>query len=327
MSATIKSIGIYHPEKEITNSFFEEYLNTSDKWIRERTGIIKRYFTREDEYTSDLCVNAVKALQRNHDYNLAEIDFIIVATSTPDQIIPNVASRVQAELEIPQAGCIDVSAACGGFVYGLILAKGLIAAGTHKKVLIIGAETMSKIIDMKDRNSCILFGDGAGAVIMEANEENHVFKTLTATDGNNGKELFMSNLSGVVSGEQILHDRQMHQNGRAVFKWAVSTLEHKIPELLEQNGWTLQDVNCFIPHSANIRILESVCQRLDIPMEKCIESIRNFGNTSAASIPLAWHEGILSGKIKPGDNLLLIGFGGGLTSAGICLKNNISFVS
>lgn len=327
MSATIKSIGIYHPEKEITNSFFEEYLNTSDKWIRERTGIIKRYFTREDEYTSDLCVNAVKALQRNHDYNLAEIDFIIVATSTPDQIIPNVASRVQAELEIPQAGCIDVSAACGGFVYGLILAKGLIAAGTHKKVLIIGAETMSKIIDMKDRNSCILFGDGAGAVIMEANEENHVFKTLTATDGNNGKELFMSNLSGVVSGEQILHDRQMHQNGRAVFKWAVSTLEHKIPELLEQNGWTLQDVNCFIPHSANIRILESVSQRLDIPMEKCIESIRNFGNTSAASIPLAWHEGILSGKIKPGDNLLLIGFGGGLTSAGICLKNNISFVS
>ncbi|MFT4073268.1 MAG: beta-ketoacyl-ACP synthase III [Dysgonamonadaceae bacterium] len=327
MSATIKSIGIYHPEKEITNSFFEEYLNTSDKWIRERTGIIKRYFTREDEYTSDLCVNAVKALQRNHDYNLAEIDFIIVATSTPDQIIPNVASRVQAQLEIPQAGCIDVSAACGGFVYGLILAKGLIAAGTHKKVLIIGAETMSKIIDMKDRNSCILFGDGAGAVIMEANEENHVFKTLTATDGNNGKELFMSNLSGVVSGEQILHDRQMHQNGRAVFKWAVSTLEHKIPELLEQNGWTLQDVDYFIPHSANIRILESVSQRLDIPMEKCIESIRNFGNTSAASIPLAWHEGILSGKIKPGDNLLLIGFGGGLTSAGICLKNNISFVS
>lgn len=327
MSATIKSIGIYHPEKEITNSFFEEYLNTSDKWIRERTGIIKRYFTREDEYTSDLCVNAVKALQRNHDYNLAEIDFIIVATSTPDQIIPNVASRVQAQLEIPQAGCIDVSAACGGFVYGLILAKGLIAAGTHKKVLIIGAETMSKIIDMKDRNSCILFGDGAGAVIMEANEENHVFKTLAATDGNNGKELFMSNLSGVVSGEQILHDRQMHQNGRAVFKWAVSTLEHKIPELLEQNGWTLQDVDYFIPHSANIRILESVSQRLDIPMEKCIESIRNFGNTSAASIPLAWHEGILSGKIKPGDNLLLIGFGGGLTSAGICLKNNISFVS
>lgn len=327
MSATIKSIGIYHPEKEITNSFFEEYLNTSDKWIRERTGIIKRYFTREDEYTSDLCVNAVKALQRNHDYNLAEIDFIIVATSTPDQIIPNVASRVQAQLEIPQAGCIDVSAACGGFVYGLILAKGLIAAGTHKKVLIIGAETMSKIIDMKDRNSCILFGDGAGAVIMEANEENHVFKTLTATDGSNGKELFMSNLSGVVSGEQILHDQQMHQNGRAVFKWAVSTLEHKIPELLEQNGWTLQDVDYFIPHSANIRILESVSQRLDIPMEKCIESIRNFGNTSAASIPLAWHEGILSGKIKPGDNLLLIGFGGGLTSAGICLKNNISFVS
>lgn len=327
MSATIKSIGIYHPEKEITNSFFEEYLNTSDKWIRERTGIIKRYFTREDEYTSDLCVNAVKALQRNHDYNLAEIDFIIVATSTPDQIIPNVASRVQAQLEIPQAGCIDVSAACGGFVYGLILAKGLIAAGTHKKVLIIGAETMSKIIDMKDRNSCILFGDGAGAVIMEANEENHVFKTLTATDGSNGKELFMSNLSGVVSGEQILHDQQMHQNGRAVFKWAVSTLEHKIPELLEQNGWTLQDVDYLIPHSANIRILESVSQRLDIPMEKCIESIRNFGNTSAASIPLAWHEGILSGKIKPGDNLLLIGFGGGLTSAGICLKNNISFVS
>jgi 3-oxoacyl-[acyl-carrier-protein] synthase III len=323
MNATIKSIGIYHPEREITNSFFETYLETSDEWIRERTGIERRYFSSEDEYTSDLCVKAVQALQKNHNTDIQEVDFVIVATSTPDQILPSVASRVQARLNIPNAGCIDVSAACGGFVYGIVLAKGLVAAQTHHKILVIGAETLSKAIDLSDRNSCILFGDGAGAVIVEASSGNHVFEPLTDTDGSLGKELFISHLSEVVDGEPILGDRKMHQNGRAVFKWAVSTLIKNIPALVAKNNKSLDQIDFLIPHSANIRILEAVCKNLDFPMERCIESVRNYGNTSAASIPIAWYNGLASGKIKQHDQLLLIGFGGGLTCAGICLENNI----
>lgn len=323
MNATIKSIGIYLPEREVPNSFFEAYLETSDQWIRDRTGIEHRYFSAEDEYTSDLCVKAVRSLANRFDTNLSEVDFIIVATSTPDQILPNVASRVQAQLGIPNAGCIDVSAACGGFVYGLILAKGLIAAETHKKVLVIGAETLSKAIDLSDRNTCILFGDGAGAVIVEASEENHVLKALTNTEGESGKELFMSHLSDTISGESILADGKMHQNGRAVFRWAVSTLINRVPELLAKNNLELTDIDFLIPHSANIRILETACKNLDFPIEKCAESIRHHGNTSAASIPIAWYDALISGKIQRGDKLVLIGFGGGLTSAGICVENDI----
>lgn len=323
MGATIKSIGIYRPEREVTNAFFEAYLETSDDWIRARTGIERRYFASDDEYTSDLCVQAVKSLQKSSKTSIEDVDFIIVATSTPDQILPNVASRVQARLNISNAGCIDISSACGGFVYGIILAKGLIAAQTHRKVLVIGAETLSKAIDLSDRNSCILFGDGAGAVIVEASSDNHVFEPLTDTDGSLGKELFISHLSEKVDGEPILGDRKMHQNGRAVFKWAVSTLVKNIPMLVEKNKMNLDQIDFLIPHSANIRILEAVCKNLDFPMEKCMESVRNYGNTSAASIPIAWYNGLASGKIKQHDQLLLIGFGGGLTCAGICLENDI----
>ncbi|MCD7936501.1 MAG: beta-ketoacyl-ACP synthase 3 [Tannerellaceae bacterium] len=323
MNATISSIGIYHPQKEIKNSYFEEFLDTSDQWIRERTGIENRYYASENEYTTDLCVKAVEALAKNHNTNLQEIDFIIVATSTPEQTLPSVASQVQTRMNIPHAGCIDISAACGGFVYGIILAKGLIASRTHRKILVIGAETLSKVTDFTDRSSCILFGDGAGAVIVEASTENHLFKVITDTHGSYGKDLYLSNKNIPINGMPIIPDNKIRQNGRVVFKWAVSTLTKKIEELVSKNDMTLDDINFFIPHSANIRILEAVCKELNIPMEKCLESIRNYGNTSEASIPLAWYDGIISGKVKPKDKLLLIGFGGGLTCAGICLQNNI----
>ncbi|MDU1891444.1 MAG: beta-ketoacyl-ACP synthase III [Dysgonomonas sp.] len=323
MNATIKSIGIYHPEKEIRNSYFEEFLDTSDQWIRERTGIEKRYFSAENEYTSDLCVKAVENLVKNHNTNLQDIDFIIVATSTPDQVLPSVASQVQTRLNISHTGCMDISAACGGFVYAIIMAKGLIAAHTHRKILIIGAETLSKVTDFTDRGSCILFGDGAGAVIVEANEQNHIFEAITDTDGSYGKDLYLSYQDAPINGETIFPDGKLHQNGRVVFKWAVSTLVTKIQDLALKNGMNLQNIDFLIPHSANIRILEAVCKGLNVSMDKCVESIQNYGNTSAASIPIAWYNGIVSGKIKPKDKLLLIGFGGGLTCAGICLENNI----
>lgn len=325
MGATITSIGIYHPEKEIRNSYFEEYLETSDQWIKGRTGIERRFFAQENEYTVDLCFSAVQSLIENNNQELRDVDFIIVATSTPDQNVPSVASQIQARLNIIHAGCIDVSAACGGFVYGIILAKGLIAAETHKKILVIGADTLSKVTDFSDRTTCILFGDGAGAVIVESSDNNHIYKALTYTDGSYGKNLYLSNLTHHLNGEDIRADNKLHQNGRVVFKWAVSTLVEKIREIVLLNNLNLQDIDFFIPHSANIRILEAVCRELNIPMDKCIESVRCYGNTSAASIPIAWYNGIISGKIKQNNTLLLIGFGGGMTCAGICIQNNILY--
>ncbi|MDR2916613.1 MAG: ketoacyl-ACP synthase III [Tannerella sp.] len=326
MNATISSIGIYHPEKEIRNSFFEEYLDTSDQWIRERTGIEKRFHASKNEYTSDLCIKAALSLAKNYNINLNNVDFIIVATSTPDQIFPGVASQVQNKLHISNAGCMDISAACAGFIYGIITAKGLIAAQTHRKILVIGADTLSKITDFSDRSSCILFGDGAGAVIVEAATENHIFKAITDTDGSHGQDLYLYNLSGYINEQAILTDNKLHQNGKSVFKWAVTNLIEKIKKLAYVNNLNLQDIDYLIPHSANIRILEAVCKSLNISMDKCVESIRNYGNTSAASIPIAWYNGVTSGRIRINDNLLLIGFGGGLTCAGIYIRNRIDTV-
>ena len=325
MNTTISSIGIYVPQNRIDNHYFENFLETSDEWIKSRTGITHRYYAQDNEYTSDLCIKAVENLAKEHDENLKDIDFIIVATSTADQVIPNIASQVQAKLNISNAGCIDICAACAGFVYGIILAKGLIAAKNHKKILVIGAETLSKVTDFTDRTSCILFGDGAGAVIVKASNENYIFDALTDTDGSYGKDLYLAHQNAPINMQAIDFNNKINQNGRVVFKWAVSTLTEKIQELAAMNNIQLQDIDWFIPHSANIRILESVCENLHIPMSKCVESIRNYGNTSAASIPIAWYNGIKTGKIKLGDQLLLTGFGGGLTCAGICLENRIEF--
>ncbi|WP_029904358.1 ketoacyl-ACP synthase III [Prevotella sp. 10(H)] len=323
MNAIIDSIGIYVPEKKVDNHYFESILDTSDEWIRTRTGINTRFYAAENEYTSDLCVKAAQNLSDKYNKDLSQVDFIIVATTSGEQVMPSMATRVQTALNIPNAGCIDVYAACAGFVYGIILAKGLIAAGTHKKVLVIGAETLSKITDFTDRTSCILFGDGAGAVLVEASNENYIFEGLTESDGSHGKDLYLSYQNVPVNGEEVIADNKLHQNGRVVFKWAVTTLIKKIEELAGKNHLKLEDIDWFVPHSANIRILESICEGLNIPMDKCLESIRNYGNTSAASIPLAWYNGIESGKVKVDDQLLLIGFGGGLTCAGICLQNKI----
>lgn len=326
MNATINSIGIYHPEKEIRNSFFEKYIQTSDQWIRERTGIEKRYFATDDEYTSDMCVKAAQNLSLNYNKDLTDIDFIIVATTTPDQLIPSVASQVQSRLKIKNAGTIDIASACAGFVNGIILAKGLIAANTHKKVLVIGADMLSKKIDMEDRTTCVLFGDGAGAVLVEASEENHLFETITGTNGDYGKDLYLSNQNAPINGIEIIANDKFHQNGRVVYKWAVQTLTSGLKELSEMNNLTLDQTDYYIPHSANFRMLEAVFKELNVPIEKCLDSVRKYGNTSAGSVPLAWFEGLREGKVKKGDKLSLIGFGGGFTYAGICIENNIELL-
>lgn len=323
MGATIKSIGIYHPEKEIFNSYFESYLDTSDQWIKERTGIERRFHVSEKEFTSDMCVKAAQNLSDNYNRDLTEIDFIIVATTTPDQFIPSVASQVQSRLKIPNAGTMDISAACAGFVSGIILAKGLIAAKTHQKILVIGADELSKVTDFTDRNSCILFGDGAGAVIVEASEENHLFNVITGTNGDYGKDLYVSYQDAPIGNIDIIANSKLHQNGRMVYKWAVQTLTKGLKVLAEKNNVTLEEIDYFAPHSANYRMLEAVFKGLNISMEKCLDSVRSYGNTSAASIPFAWYTGIREGKLKLNDKLILVGFGGGFNYSGIYLLNGI----
>lgn len=323
MESTINSIGIYIPENKIDNHYFEKILDTTDEWIVSRTGIKTRYFCSDSQSTTDLCVKAIENLRQLYSKDLSDVDFILVATSTPDQNFPSIASQIQHRLNIPNAGTLDISAGCAGFVYGATLAQGLIATDNYKKVLVVGAETLSKICDFTDRASSIIFGDGAGVVIVEASEERHIFKASTTTDGAYGKDLYRTTTNALINNEKIIDDGKIHQNGRTVFKWAVSTLPVEILKLLKKNEWSLENLNWMIPHSANIRILESVCLDLNFPEQKCLESITNYGNTSAASIPIAWYNGIFNEKMKLGDSLLLAGFGTGLTFSGLCLTNQI----
>jgi len=321
MNSQISAIGVYAPSQVITNDWFADKIETNNEWIISRTGIRERRFTEPDEYTSDICVKAVKnLLAENSGLTTEGVDFIIVGTTTADQVMPSMASQIQNALNIQDAGCLDIMAACAGFVYGIILAKGLIAAGTHKKVLVFGAETLSKFTDFTDRTSCILFGDGAGVALVEASNTSKFFNMINGTDGSHGKDLYLSQHNSVVNGEEIVPNGKIHQNGKVVFKWAIQTITHKIGELLSKNAIRLEQLDWIILHSANLRIIEAVAQELNVPMDKMLTSIEIYGNTSSASIPLAWDLAAKSGKIKPGNKMLLLGFGGGLTYAGVIIE-------
>jgi len=321
MSSQITAIGVYAPSKIITNDWFANKIETNNEWIISRTGIKERRFAEENEYTSDLCIKAAKNLiAENPGITLDGVDFIIVGTTSADQVMPSMASQIQNGLNIKNAGCLDIMAACAGFVYGIILAKGLIAAGTHKKVLVFGAETLSKFTDFADRTSCILFGDGAGAALIEPSDQNKIFNTITGTDGSHGKDLYLSQHASVINGEKIEPNGKIHQNGKVVFKWAIQTITVKAAELLAKNAMELQDLDWIILHSANMRIIEAVAQELNYPIDKMLTSIELYGNTSSASIPLAWNLATKSGKIKSGNKILLLGFGGGLTFAGVIVE-------
>lgn len=321
MNSKITAIGVYVPSKRVTNEYFEQFIETNNEWIISRTGIKERRFTEPDEYTSDICIKAAKnLLTENPGISLDGVDFILVGTTTADQVMPSMASQIQNAFHIKDAGCLDIMAACAGFVYGIILAKGMIAAGTHKKILVFGAETLSKFTDFNDRTSCILFGDGAGVALVEPSAQPKIFNSITGTDGSHGKDLYLSQHASVVNGEEIVPNGKIHQNGKVVFKWAIQTISNKVGELLFKNNLKLEQLDWVILHSANLRIIEAVAAELNYPMEKMLTSIEYFGNTSSASIPLAWNLASKAGKIKPGNKVLLLGFGGGLTFAGIIVE-------
>ncbi len=316
----ITAFSTYVPEKVVDNKYFEEIIDTNDEWIRTRTGIKTRRFSKQGEHTSDMCVKAVRKMVEDHKVEIADIDFIIVCTTTPDQTMPNTASRVQYKLGIENAGCNDIYAACAGFVYGLQIAHGLVYAGVYRKVLVLGAETLTKFTDFTDRTSCILFGDGVGAAIVEPSDEEHFFGFISGTNGEFGHDLYLSNKKNSINGVGINPNGLIVQNGKSVFKWAVGNIPIKIKELVERAGLTIEDIDYIVPHSANLRIIEAIAKNLDFPLEKMPESVTEYGNTSSASIPLAIEKSMKNGGIKKGDTILIIGFGGGLTFAGTILK-------
>lgn len=316
----ITAFGTYAPSRIVDNQYFEQLIDTNDEWIVTRTGIKTRRYAAEDEFTSDLCIKAIENLMERSGKKVNDVDFIVVCTTSPDQTMPNTASRIQDRMGIPSAGCNDIYAACAGFVYGLQLAHGFVNSGIYKKVLVLGAETLSKITDFKDRTSCILFGDGAGAALIEPADEEHFLSFNSGTDGKFGPDLYLSNRNDCINGIEIDPNGNIIQNGRQVFKWAVGNIPGKIRELISKAQLTLDDIDFIVPHSANLRIIEAIAKDLKFPMERIPESVTDFGNTSSASIPLAIEKAMKDGRIKSGNTILMIGFGGGLTFAGTIVK-------
>jgi 3-oxoacyl-[acyl-carrier-protein] synthase III len=308
MNAGVIGIGRYVPEKVLTNADLEKMVDTSDEWIRTRTGIEERRTAGDDINTSDMAYEAAKAAIKNAGISPEELDMIMVATVTPDRPFPSVATMLQERLGAKRAAAMDLSAACAGFMYGMITAKQFIDNNAYKNILVIGVEKLSKITDWNDRNTAVLFGDGAGAVVMgPVSEGRGILSFELGSDGSGGKHLFQD-------------DAYIYMNGREVFKFAVRQMGESSINVIEKAGLKKEDVDFLIPHQANIRIMEASRQRLELPEEKMSKTVNKYGNTSAASIPISLVEELEAGKIKDDDVLVMVGFGGGLTWGAIALK-------
>lgn len=320
--ATITAFGTYVPDKILTNEELSQMVDTNHDWIVQRTGIVERRIAADDQFCSDLCFKAVRNMQSRYSVDLTDVDYILVATSTPDTFFPSMSARIQAEFGILHCGAADIQAACSGFVAGLQLANGLLLSGVHRKILIVGAETLSKATDYTDRSTCILFGDGAGAVLLESTvqDQGAFIDSYTTTDGSIGRNLYRSSLAPSIDDQPLVTNGMIVQNGREVYKWAVTNVPKGIKKILDKNNLTPDDIDWFIPHSANMRIVESICEKTGIQLERTLTSMAQYGNTSAASIPLAIELALQSSQIKAGDLVLLYGFGGGLTEAALLLR-------
>jgi len=306
------AVGHYLPERVVPNAEFESMVDTSDEWIRQRTGIERRHFAADGEVTSDLAIAAVKDALQRFDIDPETIDGILVATSTPDQTFPATATRVQAALGISQGFAFDLQAVCAGFAYALANADALIKAGSAKRILVIGAETFSRILDFTDRRTCVLFGDGAGCILLEALETDDpndagILATDLRADGRYNDILYVD---GGVSSTQTVGVLKME--GQEVFKHAVSKLANAANRVMDKAGMTSEDVTKVVPHQANLRIIKSVSQKLNLSMDDIVVTVQDHGNTSAASIPLALSVAEKRGDINKGDVILFEAIGGGL---------------
>jgi len=311
----IAGTGSYLPSKILTNADLESMVDTTDEWIVTRTGIRQRHIAAEGEYTSDLSVQAARRAILAAGIEASEIDLIIIATTTPDRVFPSTACLVQDKLGISNCPAFDIQAVCSGFVYALTTADNFIKSGGAKCVLVIGAETMSRITDWTDRTNCILWGDGAGAVILKASDEQGILSTHLHADGS------YANLLNVPSGvSKTEGSKTVHMEGNSVFKVAVNTLDAIVDETLEANGLAKSDVDWLVPHQANIRILQSTAKKLGMSMERVVVTVDVHGNTSAASIPLALDVAVRDGRIQRGETILMEAFGGGFTWGSVLMK-------
>ncbi|WP_017814630.1 ketoacyl-ACP synthase III [Paenibacillus shenyangensis] len=322
-TARITALGTYVPEHRITNTDLEKMVETSDEWIVQRTGIRERRAAAADQFSSDLGIAAVQNMLINHRVQLDDVELILVATTTADYQFPSVATQIQSHFNISRAGALDLNATCAGFVYALHMANSFITSGLHRKVLVVAAETMTKVVDYTDRNTCILFGDGAGAALVEYDAEAPSFiGTVTDSDGSGGCHVYRSGLSDQIAGATMNGQGKIYQNGREVYKWAVRTVPQGIERLLQQTGYTLDQIDWFAPHSANLKMIDSITDKSGLSAAKALTSAEWYGNTSSASIPLAMQQGIEDNKLKSGDTLMIYGFGAGLTQMGMLIQWN-----
>ena len=313
----LRGIGSYVPERKVDNQELSEKVDTSDEWIRTRTGIKERRFAAQNENTSDLALEASRRALEDAGVSPEKIDLVVVATITPDMAFPSTACLLQHKLGIPKVACFDLEAACSGFLYALDVADGMLSSGRYECALVVGAEKLSSIMDWEDRTTCVLFGDGAGAAVLTKEGEGaEMIGFQCGADGSNPSLLHQPAGGSMQPASQETVDSRGHflkMNGREIFKSAVRVMERAAIELLEKHGFDKNEVDHVIPHQANARIVESLSQRLEIPLDRFYCNLHKFGNTSAASIPLALDEAYKSETFKKGDLGLLVAFGAGLT--------------
>lgn len=311
----ILGTGSYLPEKILTNADLERMVETTDEWIYTRTGIRERHIAAEGEFTSDLALHAATRALEAANISADDLDMIIVATTTPDRIFPSTACILQRKLGNTGAPAFDVQAVCSGFIYAIATADQFIRSGAARTVLVVGAETMSRVTDWTDRSNCILWGDGAGAVVLGASDQPGIISTHLHADGSYAK---MLNVPSGVS--ECGDDKTIHMEGNAVFKIAVNTLDAIVDETLEANGMQKSDIDWLVPHQANIRILQSTARKLGMEMDRVVVTVDKHGNTSAASVPLALDVAVRDGRIKRGETVLMEAFGGGFTWGSVLFK-------
>lgn len=316
----ITGTGSYLPEKLLTNKDLEKIVDTTDTWIRERTGIKERHIAADTETTSDLAYHASRKAIEMAGISSSEIDMVILATTTADKIFPGTACLLQKQLDVHGCPAFDVQAVCTGFVYALSIADKFIRAGETRRVLVVGSETLSRILDWNDRSTCVLFGDGAGAVVLEADSEPGIMSTHLHADGSYEDLLHVPH--GISIGYEQLKagEAYVYMEGNAVFKMAVNKLGQLVDEALTANGISKSDIDWLVPHQANSRIIEATARKLRMSMERVIVTVAEHGNTSAASIPLALDIAVRDGRIKRGETLMLEAFGSGFTWGSVLLK-------
>ena len=325
LRARISSLATYVPPRVLTNAELEKMVNTSDEWILQRTGIRERHIVDEGVATSDLAAEASKRVLAKAGLTAADIDFIVVATTTPDTLFPSTACRVQDKIGATSAWGFDLFAACSGFTYALTTAAHLVCSGGSRRALVIGADVMSSIIDYTDRTTCVLFGDGAGAAIVEPTDDPGlgILDFENYIDGHGGEALCMPAGGSLRPASRETVDQRMHyvkQDGQAVFKFAVRNTEEACRRIMQRNNVTADDVALFISHQANRRIIMLAAEKLGLPPEKVVINIERFGNTTAATIPLALNDAIEEGRLKKGDLLVLISVGAGYTVGSVLLR-------